>query len=237
MSLARLDDEPPDVPADVDPPFELGETGADLYRATRPLAFADAEHGWAWAHLLAALSQLLDVIATMVRDDEQGNPGWTALASPNRCPEPWLRVLAQWAGVRRWDAMSSTDLRNLIGPTAPGLWRGTRLALRAAVRRFLPPDATIYFEERAVTPEHPEGDPYHLRVFTYDFDEHDPEQVHEAILAALPAGLTLDYQVRHGQTYRMLRDRHPDYASVRDSYENYGDVRDRNPIPGSEERA
>lgn len=120
------------------PPFDLGQTGADLYEATAPIAYADRENAWAWASLMYALSGLLDVVAEMVRDDGAGNPGWTALASPARCPEPWLRVLAQWAGIRRWDAMSADDLRELIGPRAPGLWRGTRAAMIDAARRFLP---------------------------------------------------------------------------------------------------
>lgn len=221
------------IPAPIEgpePPFDLGDTGRDLYAATEPVAFADAENGWAWALYMAALSELLDVVSLMVRDDIDGNPGWTALASPARCPEPWLRVLAQWAGVRRWDAMSSEDLRALVGPqSAPGLWRGTRSAIRGAVRRFLPENADILFDERTG------GDAYAIRVFTFDYYEHDPEQVREAIEAALPAGLSLIYEVRSGQTYGMVRNRHATYADVRASYANYGDMRDARPIPSQHE--
>jgi hypothetical protein len=213
-----------------EPPFDLGDTGRDYYAKTQPVAFGDPRNGWAWARYCAALSILLDPVSTMVRDDDQGNPGWTALASPNRCPSPWLRVLAQWAGIRRWDAIDDVDLRNLIGPRSPGLWRGTRAAMAAAVRRFLPPDGTIYLEERAG------GDAYAFRVFTYDFDEHDPALVEAALLAAKPAGLTLIYEVRSGQTYRMVRERHPTYADARAAYVNYEDMRLRRPIPsGGEE--
>jgi Phage tail protein (Tail_P2_I) len=211
-----------------DPPFDLGDTGRDLYAATEPVAFADPENAWAWAHYMAALSLALDVVSTMVRDDAEGNPGWTALASPARCPEPWLRVLAQWAGVRRWDAISPDDLRALIGPRAPGLWRGTQSAIREAVRRFIPENADILFDERTG------GDPYAIRVFTFDYYEHDPEQVRSAIEAALPAGLTLIYEVRSGQTYGMVRARHETYADVRAAYDTYADMRDARPIPGEQ---
>jgi hypothetical protein len=127
-----------------EPPVPLGDTGRDLYAATPGVSYADAENGWAWANYCAALSYLLDVIAEMARDDADGNEGWTALASPTRCPPEWLRVLAQWAGVHRWDSMTPADLRTLIGPRAPGLWRGTKAAMLDAAERFLPetsPDA------------------------------------------------------------------------------------------------
>jgi hypothetical protein len=220
------------------PPFDLGQTGADLYEATAPIAYADRENAWAWATLMYALSELLDVVAEMVRDDAAGNPGWTALASPARCPEPWLRVLAQWAGIRRWDAMSAADLRELIGPRAPGLWRGTRAAMIAAARRFLPPgmaDHYLYFEERARITGDEAVDAYHLRVFTYSFIDHDPEQVRAALDAAKPAGLILTYEVRRGQSWAMLRQRGQTWAEVNESYASWHDVHLDEPIASPEE--
>lgn len=208
-------------------PPELGLTGAQLHERTLPVAFADAENGYAWAKYLAALSLILDPIARMVYIDAEGNPGWSDLASPSRCPREWLPVLAQWAGVRRPDAMSEDELRELIGPRAPGMWRGTRAAMIAAIRRFYDPgvdvDRFVYFEERA------DGDPYRLRIFTYSFIPHDAELVADAIAHATPAGLRVTYEVRDGQTYNMLRDRHVDYNEVRASYDSYNDVRSGRP--------
>jgi Phage tail protein (Tail_P2_I) len=215
----------PDTVAE--PPFDMGETGRDLYAATPTLARLDLDNDYAWAKYLAALSELLDVIAVMVRDDADGNLGWTALASPTRCPEPFLRVLAQWAGIRRWDAMSPDDLRELIGPRAPGLWRGTRDAMIAAARRFLPPGTAqqyLYFEERA------DGDPYALRVFTYTFIDHDPALVEAALQAAKPAGLQLTYQVRRGQNWDMLRTRTASWDDVNTTYESWDHVHHDEPI-------
>lgn len=196
-----------------EPPFDMGDTGRDLYAATEPIAYADPEFDWPWARFCASVAELLDPVSIMVRDDADGNEGWTALASPTRCPEPWLRVLAQWAGVRRWDALSSDDLRQLINGRAPGLWRGTRDALIAAVRRFYPPELApeelLYFEERSVITGDELIDAYMLRVFTYSWVEHDPELVRTNLEAALPAGIKLIYEVRHGQAYFMLRNRLP----------------------------
>jgi hypothetical protein len=221
----------------VEPPAELGmgETGRDLYAATPTMAALDPENDFSWAKFLAALSELLDVIAVMVRDDADGNEGWTALASPTRCPEPFLRVLAQWAGIRRWDALDPPDLRALIGPRAPGLWRGTREAMIAAVRRFYPPHqfdpSWIYFEERA------DGDPYLLRVFTFDFIEHDEAGVRAALQANKPAGLNLIYEVRHGQTWGMLRDSGLTWGELEGAYGTWAGVLDGQPTQSTEEEA
>lgn len=217
------------------PPFDLGDTGRDLYAGTEPVAYADRELDWPWARFMAALSWILDPVAEMVRDDDAGNEGWTALGSPSRCPEPWLRVLAQWAGIRRWDAMSPEDLRELIGPRAPGMWRGTRAAMIAAARRFMPPDAAdnlLYFEERAAITGDEQIDAYQLRVFTYSFVDHDPALVRAALEAAKPAGINLTYEVRTGQAYFMLRRRVENYAEMRQLYPNYDAVRRDQPTVG-----
>jgi hypothetical protein len=219
---------PPKAPlAGPEPPLDLGDTGRDLYAATEPIAFGDREHGWAWARFLAALAAILDPISEMVRADAEGNDGWTALASPRRCPEPWLRVLAQWAGFRRWDALSAADLRELLGGGhAPGMWRGTRGAMLDAVRRFLPEGAgdALYFEERA------DGDAYKLRVFTYAWAEVDERAVFDALWMAKPAGIfPVEYQVREGQAYFQARARVANYAEGRELWASYEAARTYRP--------
>jgi len=198
-------------------PPEMGATGQEMYDNTEPAQYAEAETDYSWARFLSALSELLDPIADVTRPSD-GDERWLVLASPQRCPPQWLPVPAQWAGVRRPDAMSEADLRELIGPTAPGMWRGTRQAMWAAVRRFYPPgtpDAYIYFEERA------DGDPYLLRIFTYDFIEHDEEAVASALLHAKPAGLNLIYEVRVGQTWGMLKERKATWGDVKADYASW----------------
>jgi hypothetical protein len=201
------------------PPVPLGPVGQDLYDATAPMTYAEAETDYAWARYLAALGVLLDEIAALVRDDDAGNPGWTALASPLRCPLPWLRVLARWAGLRRPDRYTEAELRSLIGPHAPGLWRGTRARLLDGVQRYLTPDGALYFEERA------DGDAYKLRIFTYAYDTLNEAAIRSELEAAIPAGLLLDYQVRAGQTYALLRARRATYAAAKAAYATYDVMR------------
>jgi hypothetical protein len=205
-------------------PVEL-RTGTDIYRGTQPAAFADSETGSAWWRFCETLTDLLDPIAEVTRPVP-----WLALANPRECPRAWLNVLAQWAGIRRPDAMSEEDLRILIGEGGPGFWRGTRQNMIASIRRFLPPgtpDNFVYFEERA------DGNPYALRVFTYAM--HTPpeveEQIRAALLAAKPAGLwPFQYEVRVGQTWRMLRDRKESWAQVNADYENWHEVLTDEPL-------
>jgi hypothetical protein len=205
-------------------------TGEDLYEGTHPAAYADSETGGAWAKLCDALGELLDPIAEVTRADDGSEP-WVVLASPDRCPTDWLRVLAQWAGIRRPDVMAEADLRELIASGGPGMWRGTRASMIAAARRFLPPgtaDHLLYFEERAVLG--PGIDPaYSLRVFTYTFVEHDPQLVRAALEGAKPAGIILDYQVRRGQAWFMLRQRRDSWAEVNATYDSWDDVRSDQP--------
>lgn len=217
--------EPPTTPPPIGTlPPEL-RTGTDLYRGTQPIAFADADTERAWWLFCDTLTALLDPVAEITRPVP-----WLALATPWQCPRAWLNVLAQWAGIRRPDAMSEDDLRILIGEGGPGFHRGTRANMIAMIRRFLPPgtpDNFIYFEERA------DGNPYALRVFTYSVDT-PPEvevQIRDALQAAKPAGLhPFEYQVRVGQTWRMLRDRKENWAQVNAEYENWHEVLHDEPL-------
>lgn len=199
------------------PPFALGEVATELYDATAPLTYAEVALGFPWATYLASLGLILESEMVLTGGDGQYEP-WTALADPTRCPADWLNVLAQWAGLRNRSAYSETELRQMIGPHAPGLWRGTKDAMIAAARRFIGADGAIYFEERA------DGDPYALRVFTYDYEGGDPAQIEQALLAAKPAGIVLDYEQRVGQTYQMMLDQHATYADVKAAYATYADA-------------
>jgi hypothetical protein len=191
------------------------EVGQDLYDAVEPLTWADESVGWPLAIYLDCCATILDEIATLVRTDDDGNDGWSAFADPVRCPASFLFTLAQWAGVRYPRRMAEADLRALIGPHGPGMWRGTKAAILAAVERYLSPGGQLYFEERA------DGDAYKLRIFTYTYDTLDEASIRRELLAVVPAGLILDFEVRDGQTYGMVRDSGQTYAEVLAKYGTY----------------
>ena len=205
---------------------EIGPTGEEIYDNMEPAQYAELETNYSLARFLAAISELLDPIADVTRAPD-GSDRWLVLASPTRCPVEWLPVLAQWAGVRRRDSMSEADLRELIGPHGPGMWRGTRQSMWDAVKRFYPPgtpDNFLYFEERA------DGNAYALRVFTYSFVQHDEAAVRSALLHAKPAGLTLLYEVRVGQTWGMLDERMPTWGDTVVNYASWYELMHDTPL-------
>lgn len=213
-------------------PPEIGVTGEEIYTNTdyTNRDRDELDSGYAWRRFIGALSELLDPIADVVRPNGtfDDDARWTVLADPDLCPTAWLPVLAQWAGIRRPDAYTEQQLRQLIARGGPGFFRGTRAGMIAEIRRFLPPgtpDSHIYFEERA------DGNPYKLRVFTYTFEDHDPELVRQALAFAKPAGLyPFEYEVRVGQTWAMLNHRKQNWAQVKADYANWYEVLHDEPI-------
>jgi hypothetical protein len=199
-------------------PPTMTTVGADLYAALEPLAYADASLGWPLANYVSAIGLILEDAAVLVRTDDSGNDGWSAFADPARCPDSYLYTLAQWAGVRYPRRMSLTDLRELIGPHAPGVWRGTKAAILDAVQRWLEPGGLLYFEERA------DGDPYKLRIFTYTFDTLDEAAIQTELLNVIPAGLILDYEVREGPTWAQLHTSEGTWGAVKSNFATWRDV-------------
>lgn len=206
------------------PPLQT-QVGDDLYDALEAMTWADQELGWPFAYYLDSLGLILEETAYVVRADDDGHDGWSAFAEPDRVPIAYLYTLAQWAGVRYPRRMNPEQLRTLIDGNAPGLWRGTKAALLAAIRRYLTPGASVYWEERA------DGNPYAIRIFTYTTQTLDETAIRKELAAQLPAGLLLTYEVRAGQDYDMLRDRVKDYAEVKATWATYKDVHLAPPPP------
>ena len=197
--------------------------GADLYAALGPLTEDDESVGWALATYLDANGLMLEDVAALVRADAEGHEGWTAFADPSRCPDSFLYTLAVWAGVTYPRRMSKDDLRKLIGPHAPGVWRGTKGAILAGIQRYLAAGADIYFEERA------DGDPYKLRIFTYTWSTLDETAIRNELLHDIPAGLVVDYQLRSGQSYAQALEATGTYADMKATYATYADMRTAHP--------
>jgi hypothetical protein len=204
------------------------QVGADLYDSVGPLTYSDEALGWPLANYVDAIGIILDDIAGLVRTDDEGNDGWSAFADPMRCPDAFLVTLAQWAGVRYPRRMGTEDLRALIGPHAPGLWRGTKQALLDTVARYLTPGGSMYFEERA------DGNPYLLRIHTYAYDTLDAAALETELLTHVPAGLILEYAMQEGLSYAELRNQAATYAAMRAMFDTYYAVVTYVPPPSRE---
>jgi len=207
-----------------EPPLTT-QVGGNLYDALAPLAYDDEQLQWPLALYVDALGTILEETAQLVRVDDEGNDGWSAFADPRRCPTAYLYTLAQWAGVRYPRRMTEPDLRDLIDGHAPGLWRGTKRAILAGIRRYLTPGASVYFEERA------DGDPYKLRIFTYTQSTLSQSAIEHELTQQVPAGLVTIYEVRVGQDYDMVNARVPNYTQVKSTWANYNAVKAAPPPP------
>ena len=197
---------------------DMTVVGAELYDAVAPLTYADESLGWPLALYLSANGLMLEEVAALVRASDDGSDGWTAFADPARCPDSFLYTLGVWAGVRFPRRMTLSDLRDIIGPQAPGVWRGTKGAILSAVRRYLVEGSTIFFEERA------DGNAYHLRIFTYDSETLNEDAIRDELLGAIPAGLVVNYEVREGQTYDQLEAGVTSYDDMSSTWSSYDEV-------------
>lgn len=204
---------------------ELTQVGQDLYDSVAPLTYADESLGYPLALYLSANGLLLENVAEVVRAGPDGEDGWTAFADPVRCPVEFLYTLGVWAGVRYPRRMGTDDLRKLIGPHAPSVWRGTKGAIQEAVRRYLTEGATIYFEERA------DGNAYHLRIFTYDTETLDEQAIRMELYGAVPAGLVVTYEVRLGMDYEQVTAAYASYDEVNAAFASYDELLHSGPTP------
>lgn len=196
----------------------LTHTGGRLFDAVAPLArTADAAHGHALAWMSAGIASMLDDVADLSRDGEDGTPGWAGLFDLNRVPARYLPWLAQFVGVRIPPGLSEAAQRQRIRET-DGFRRGSPGAIKGAARQHLAGTRTVYLTER-------HGSAYGLTVATLENETPDPAAVVAAVKAQTPAGIVLAVTVVRGGTYQTLRDTHPDYADVRSTFVTYTDMR------------
>lgn len=169
----------------------VGQAASDLYARLGPLAWADAEHGWALLLYCAAFTAGWEEIESLVRDDP-GYPGWGKALDPVVAPEKFLGWLGQFAGVRRPPNFDADDFRALI-LDRPRFRRGRPGALIEAARPLLTGGRRVSIIER-------DGSPYRVTVVTYTAETPDAAAVNAALQAAKPAGLVLTHRVDDGWT-------------------------------------
>jgi hypothetical protein len=166
--------------------------------------------GWALLSLLHAFLAPLQGIEDIVRDGEDGEPGWSSVMDPDTCPAGWLVWLGQFYGVRvtpgdpdsaTWVAQARDEVRS-----AAGVRRGTVGAIRAAAQRYLTGTKYVLILERDTSPYHftvvvraaemPALDTVTWAGATGTWDDWPGTwqgKVEAAIRAQKPAGLVMDF--------------------------------------------
>jgi Phage tail protein (Tail_P2_I) len=196
--------------------------GQRLRERTQPLAFEDAAHGYAHAHLAEALAQPL-LRLQQAFDPEDAAP-FETLLDPERCPDWALPWLAQLVGIALPSTASVADQRTIIAELASHK-RGTTAMLRAAAGLHLTGDKTVYFRERDQDGADP---PYALQVVTLVTETPDPDAVLAALMAQKPGGIILNYGQVASWDYQEMTTRGAtqrwSYASLPPMYATYADL-------------
>jgi hypothetical protein len=157
----------------------------------------EEERGWPLLLFCEGIAQMFLEVEGLVRDTDDGEPGWSALLDIDRVPSEDLGYIAQFVGVRLLVGLSDAAQRQRIRETS-GQQRGKPDAIKGAARQYLTGTQRVDLFERDG------GDPYKVRVRTFVTETPDQNAVYLAIMAEKPAGLVLVYELAPGMTYAEL---------------------------------
>lgn len=150
---------PPPPPPPGAPPSAATFAAAtdELYDALGPiptLGDGDEAAGWPLRRYIDGLGQILQRIIDLSADTPTGEPGWSIILDPARCPTYALPWLAQLVGVR-FTAAQDTDARQRAAIRAEqGFNRGSIAALEAAIAPYLAAGSLPVIVERDTSAYH-----------------------------------------------------------------------------------
>lgn len=189
---------------------------SELYRGMWPLAQADEQEGWALRTYCEAIGLPFEWVWTYGLDSDFG-PGWSMLMSPWTCPPEGLPWLGQFVGVVVNPSLTLDQQRAQVAQHI-GFRRGTPQAIIAAAQATLTGTRRVWLAERL------DGEAYHLGATTRIDETLDPAATEAAIRAALPAGITLDFNTVLGQSYDEAGEGRT-YDDWKAAYPTYDDLR------------
>lgn len=136
----------------------MSRTGQRLYDALEPITGPDEKNGWPLAHFCNGYAAMLDDVAQVVSDTDDGVPGWAWLFDIDNAPAEWLPYLEWFAGVVPYPALDDAARRTRLKET-DGRRRGTVPGIKGAARQFLAGGQFVFVIQR-------DSGPYHYTVVT-----------------------------------------------------------------------
>lgn len=222
----------------------------ELYAALQPIAnygAGDESLGYPLLRWLDGPGQLIERLNDLALDDPTtGDPGWSIIFDPTRCPTYALPWLAQCVGVR-FDSTQNTDATQRAAIVAePAFKRGTPSAIQAAAAKYLSSGQQVILFER-------DTDPYHFTVLirlgalqpatyaqmeatyatfsaaeaafaNYDTEAFPQAQVQAALAAAKPAGLTMTVSIATGLTYEEAEATYATYTAAQAAFSSFAQI-------------
>lgn len=134
----------------------------------------------------------IEGVYEIVREREDGTPGWAIAVDPDNAPAEVLAWLSQFPGVVITPEMSAAQIRlEIKEPT--GWARGRLNSIKVAAGRGLTGTRLVI-----VRPRFPEVGIHYIRTLLSETP--DPARTEATIRAALPAWEVLDYEAINGVT-------------------------------------
>jgi hypothetical protein len=176
----------------------------ELYEALGFYTTRDEEFDYPLLRFCAAwVETLIDPVYEVVRDRDDGRPGWAILLDPDEAPVDSLFYLARYVGARLQPAWSEAQCRAEI--KQPTTWRrGQTETMRTAIQATLTGTQRVVVRER--TPE-----PHSLYVRTLASETPDEARTAAAVATSKVAGLLADYEPFDGYT---LDDEEANFATL-----------------------
>lgn len=199
----------------------LTTTGQRAYDSLTPLATQDAQFGWALAYLCGAMAAMFDPIADIVRDQDDGSPGWSTLFKIQAVNSVWLPWLAQFVGVVLTGITDPNAQRQAI-ENLTNFQRGSTKGLATAAALTLTGSQTVLVTEFYT------GGAWNMHVVTWTEETPNPQVTLNIILAMKRIGIVLTYETLPKKNYAVLAASHPTYSAMEAVHTNYDDLR-RNP--------
>lgn len=191
----------------------------EFYEQLGPWYLADLETpGQPLLDLCEAFIGGLQIIEDVIRDDDDGNIGWSIVLDPDRAPASWLPWLSQFAGLADHDhrSLSEADFREHIKEKHVQK-RGTPEAMIGAVQATLTGTKAVYLQER-------NGSAYQLKVSTYTTETPDAAKTLAAAKSQKPAGIVLTVAQISGGDYTTFASTHTNYNDVAATYISYAEI-------------
>jgi hypothetical protein len=183
-----------------------------LYDSLEPVQNNDLEL------YIQAIAAMIQPIADIVEDDDNGEPGWSMVVDLTRVPDDAIEWLGQFIGVRIVNpALTPAQKKNLIASKV-GWDRGTTKAMVAEIQAVLTGNKTVFLRERDTSA-------YHFSVVTYTTETPSTAAVNAAILRQKPAGLQYSYATSTGGDYLALRAAYATYTALKAAFTTYAGVR------------
>jgi hypothetical protein len=160
----------------------------------------------------------LERVYEIVRDREDGRPGWAIALDPDECDEGGLDYLGQYPGAILTPEMSTAQRRAEI--KAPTTWRrGQTETMRTAIRRTLTGAKKVIIRER--TPE-----AHDIYVRTLKSETPDEARTEAVARANKLAGLVMDYEALDGVAWADVAAGWDDWGAVSAEFPTWADLAD-----------